>query len=156
MEKNLPSSLYHLATGDTNALRIHLAGLDIGKGSNHGVHADIAGKRHGSEAIPLVDAAPVEAGKKRTGEVVRDIGDVQPDIAEGGDDEVVVVREGALEQVEADAACVAKDVLDLVGAGGVRDRHGEGIRQNGEDVLGVVEGHAGAAVRVGNAAVQLA
>ena len=81
------------------------------------------------------------------------VGDVLEAVGEGGDDEGVVVGEGALDQVKADAARVDDDEARDRRAAGVHDREAEGRFDEWEDVRGGAERGAGLAVGLGCAAV---
>ena len=87
----------------------------------------------------------------------RHIRNVQENITERRDDKVVVVREGTLVQVETDSTSVTDDHAGLVGALLVDDNGLDSrLDDSGEDVLGVVKGNTGHAVRLGCAAIHLA
>lgn len=96
-------------------------------------------------------------GNQFGGLVIGDILDVAEDIAEGRDDEVVVVGEGTLGDVVTDATSVAEDDAGCVFALGANDNLGDsGDDDAWEQVLGAVKGSAVHAPGVRGAAVDLA
>lgn len=105
-------------------------------------------------AASSVAGSVVELGKDLRGEAVWHAGDVLEAVGEGGDDEGVVVGEGAFNQVEADAARVDEDQPRDRGAGCVDDGRGEGSVHEREDVARRAEWQAAFAVCLWRAAVQ--
>ena len=84
----------------------------------------------------------VEAAKHLAGELVRDVGQVLESVVEGGDDEGVVVGEGAFGEVEAHAAGVLQHDAGVSCSRWVDDDGREGILQQRVDAVVGQEGRA--------------
>jgi len=129
------------AARQLRVLRVQvIAPVDLAPWLDDGVDTDVSFHWHISQGpLLLARSGAVQLFEDHAGLREGHVGDIEENVLKGRDDKAVVVGEGALIHVEADAAGVGDDVACRRVPCRIHDHFAQGLAENRVDALRVVD-----------------